>query len=121
MARGKAITKAVNIVSELLASLDHEKGGTVSANLQQIYLYVHKRLLEAHAQQRREPLDEAENLLATLLSGWKKVAEQNSAAEQDCIQRQASHTAVDRDLDGFAYGAYFAEGAGAAPNISVAC
>ena len=121
LTRGKAITKAVNIVSELLASLDHEKGGEVSANLYRIYLYIHKRLLEAHGQQRREPLDEVESLLSTLLPGWKTVAAEQMFAEQNYAQPPMSLSTNDADPDGFPYNGYFAEAGEGASTISLAC
>src|SRR6185312_5160994 len=47
--RSRSITKAVQILSELMISLDHEKGGEVSQNLKRLYSYMQSRLLEAHA------------------------------------------------------------------------
>ena len=74
-ARGKAITKAMNGITQLLLSLDFEKGGELSRNLQRLYTYMHRRLLEAHAQQKREAMDEVEALLRKLLGAWQQVAE----------------------------------------------
>lgn len=121
MARGKAITKTVSIVSELLSSLDHEKGGEVSANLQRIYFYLHKRLIEAHAKQRREPLDEVESLLSTLLTAWKKVAAEQAVSEQSCADWQPSANTGEADTYGFPYGGYFVEAGDGSSTISVAC
>lgn len=120
LSRGKAISKAMNIVSELMASLDQERGGDISSNLLQIYLYVYKRLMDGHTQQRREPLDEAENLLCTLLSGWKKVAEEQVGTELSSDLRQANSATDTADAD-VPYGLYFVEGAGLEPTVSVAC
>lgn len=76
MGRGAAITKASNILSELISSLDMEKGGEISANLKKLYGYMLGRILAAHAQQQIEPLTEVEGLLMQLLEAWKTVASQ---------------------------------------------
>jgi flagellar secretion chaperone FliS len=76
MGRGVAITKASSILSELISSLDMEKGGEISANLKKLYGYMLGRILMAHAQQKLEPMTEVEGLLMQLLEAWKTVAAQ---------------------------------------------
>jgi flagellar protein FliS len=73
--RAKAISKAVELLTELLSSLNHKEGGEISANLRRLYSYMQCRLLEAHAQKAEEPMDEVERLLETLLEGWRGAAE----------------------------------------------
>ncbi len=79
LARSKAINKALAVLTELLVSLDHEKGGEISSNLQRLYSYVQCRLIDAHTQQKKEPLMEAERLLKTMLEGWNGAAEKLTA------------------------------------------
>ncbi len=78
MGRSKAVTKVVNILTELLLSLDHEKGGEISANLKRLYSYMQCRVLEAHAKKNPSPLEEIERLLKDLLESWYAVAKQNT-------------------------------------------
>jgi flagellar protein FliS len=73
--RSKAISKAVDILTELVLSLDHEKGGDLSARLKDLYCYMQNRLLSAHASQEDEPMAEVIGLLSNLLDGWYKVAD----------------------------------------------
>ncbi len=73
--RSKAVNKAFAIITELLASLDHERGGEISANLKRLYSYMQCKLLDSHTQQTKEPLDEVERLLDTMLEGWRLAAE----------------------------------------------
>jgi len=73
--RSKAISKAVDILTELVLSLDHEKGGDLSARLKDLYCYMQQRLLGAHASQEDEPMAEVIELLSNLLDGWYKVAD----------------------------------------------
>ena len=70
--RGKAINKVIAILSELLASLNEKEGGEVAANLKRLYLYMQRRLIEAHARQAAPPLLEVEKLLETILEAWRE-------------------------------------------------
>jgi flagellar secretion chaperone FliS len=76
--RAKAISKAVELLTELLISLNHEEGGEISTNLKRLYSYMQCRLLEAHAQKTAAPMDEVERLLETMLEGWRGAAEKAS-------------------------------------------
>src|ERR1700722_4506162 len=71
--RSREICRALAIVSELSGSLDHTRGGALSARLAELYDYMQRRLIEANASQKAEPLAEGESLLATLLAGWEQV------------------------------------------------
>jgi hypothetical protein len=79
--RGQAVSRAVNILAELMASLDHSKGGEMSTNLKRLYDYMQRRLLEAHARKIKEPYGEVEKLLSDLLAAWVVVAEQSAAPQ----------------------------------------
>ncbi len=76
LGRGAAITRATNILTELIVSLDMEKGGEISLNLKKLYDYMQQRLLSAHMNKQIEPLTEVEGLLTDLLDGWNTVARQ---------------------------------------------
>lgn len=86
--RGQAVSRAVNILAELISSLDHSKGGAVSANLKRLYDYMQRRLLEAHATKAKEPFNEVEKLLSDLLQAWVVVAGEN-AAPQAIVESEA--------------------------------
>ncbi len=74
MGRGAAITKANNILTELMASLDTEKGGEISVTLKKLYSYMQGRLLHAHMKKEVAALTEVEGLLMDLLEAWNVVA-----------------------------------------------
>jgi flagellar protein FliS len=69
--RGRQLTKAVNIIDELLRSVRDEPGTNIGQNLKNLYSYIRKRLLYAHAQQDMKALGEVRGLLNTLLDGWR--------------------------------------------------
>jgi flagellar secretion chaperone FliS len=77
-ARGRAISNASAILLELAAALDRDRGGEVSRNLAELYVYMLGRLSTAHIEQREEPLAEVERLIGTLLEAWSTL---NGAAE----------------------------------------
>lgn len=78
MARGRAITKAVDIIGELRASL--RPGAGFSSTLAELYGYMQQRLLEAHAARSVEQLREVSRLLRCLYEGWLGVMSKLSAA-----------------------------------------
>jgi flagellar protein FliS len=71
--RGRAVTKTVAILAELNSSLDHAKGGELSASLAALYDYLQRTLLDANFRQADDGLAEAEKLLKTLDDAWSKV------------------------------------------------
>jgi flagellar protein FliS len=70
-ARSRAISKAMAIVTELSLSLNHPAGGDVSKNLDELYGYAQKLLIQANAEQSDPPLAEVERLLSTLMEAWQ--------------------------------------------------
>ena len=72
-ARAKAISRACEILLELANSLEHQRGGTISARLARLYEYMYSRLIEANMRQVDEPLAEVLGLLLTLSEGWSGV------------------------------------------------
>lgn len=77
--RSRSITKATEIIAELVRSLDHEKGGELSRNLERVYDYVLSCLSEANIKQIDGPLAQAEKVMTTLMEGW--VSQQRSEVE----------------------------------------
>lgn len=72
-AKFKALTKATNLIDELLYSLDFEKGGDISRHLQAIYNYMTARILQADVNRDIDGIDEVIGLLTELLSAWKEI------------------------------------------------
>ena len=69
--KGKAITKAINIVSQgLRASLDLEQGGDIAVQLDQLYDYVVRVLLHANLNNDDTALTMAAALLENVAAAW---------------------------------------------------
>ena len=73
-AKGKAITKAVAIVDEgLRAALNKEQGGELAIQLDLLYEYIVRRMLEASGTNQVEGLQEAHKLLGDLRGAWLQI------------------------------------------------
>ncbi|MDU4058015.1 MAG: flagellar export chaperone FliS [Pseudomonas oryzihabitans] len=72
--RGELIGKAVSIVGGLREPLDHQVGGDLSKNLDSLYEYMMRRLIEANRENDATKLDEVANLLREIKSGWDAIA-----------------------------------------------
>lgn len=72
--RGKMISKAINIIDNgLRAALDHETGKGIAADLEQMYEYMSRTLLEANLHNNPEPLKHIDGLLIKLAATWKEI------------------------------------------------
>ena len=69
------IIKVQDIVTELMVSLDFERGGEISKNLFSLYVFMNRQLLEANVRKSINPLGEVKALLLELRSAWAEVSE----------------------------------------------
>jgi flagellar protein FliS len=69
----KAMGKAVRLIGQLDATLDMEKGGQISANLHNLYLYMLGRLTTANAENDVQIVIEVANLVRTIKKGWDQL------------------------------------------------
>lgn len=70
-AKNLNIQKAQNIVSELMVTLNMELD--VSKNMQSLYEYANRRLMEANIRQDSVILEEVEELITEFRDTWKQV------------------------------------------------
>jgi flagellar protein FliS len=68
--RSRSITKAWELLAELVHSLNPERGGEIALRLADLYDYMQRRLLEANLEQADGPLAEVLGLLSTLSEAW---------------------------------------------------
>jgi flagellar protein FliS len=72
-----ALLRAQAVISELRANLDMEAGGEVAANLDRLYDYHHRRLMECNLRKDEAPLIEVEGLVRTLRDAWAEMLRSN--------------------------------------------
>lgn len=78
--RSRAVSNAYEILTELLASLDRQRGGEVAQRLALLYDYMQRRLIDANCRQEDAPLAEVLSLLATLGEAWQGVRQHSRPA-----------------------------------------
>lgn len=67
------IGHADEIVTELRLALRPEFGAEQCANLESLYLFIQDRLVQARCDRESGPVDEAREILETLLEAWNQV------------------------------------------------
>jgi flagellar protein FliS len=85
--KGENIGCAISIVDGLRASLNKEEGGQLAENLDALYDYMGRRLLEANLESDVGKLEEVAALLNQIKSAWDaiepmKMSVQDTAAER---------------------------------------
>ncbi|MBQ6566479.1 MAG: flagellar export chaperone FliS [Treponema sp.] len=88
---GQKVQKASDIISELEASLDMEKGGDIAKNLMSLYIFFNKQLLSVSLSHDKRTLESVHKMLADLLNSWIPAA--NSLANTQ-VQMAADTPAI---------------------------
>jgi flagellar protein FliS len=78
-AKGTLIGKAIEIVGGLREGLDMEKQAEALAHVDNLYVYMMKRLAEANIKTDPKILDEVSGLLTTVKEGWDAIGDQQQA------------------------------------------
>ncbi|KQV16992.1 flagellar export chaperone FliS [Pseudomonas sp. Root329] len=73
--KGLAIGKAIGIVGGLREGLDRENAADSIGSLDNLYVYMIKRLTDANIRNDSTILDEVADLLRTVKEGWDAIAE----------------------------------------------
>ena len=75
-AKGEQIGRAIQLIDGLRIVLDKDNGGEIAANLERLYEYAARRLLEANMSDSRKILDEIAGLLGEVKSAWEQIIRQ---------------------------------------------
>lgn len=73
--KGELIGHAISIIGGLREGLDLAQGGEVAANLDNLYEYMGRRLLEANINNNMPILDEVTGMLRDIKGSWDAIAE----------------------------------------------
>lgn len=79
--KGNFISWAISIIEGLRASLDSESGGEIATNLEDLYDYMQRRLVEANATNEVAVLDEVAGLLKNIKTAWDDLPQEVTAAK----------------------------------------
>ncbi|WP_420194167.1 flagellar export chaperone FliS [Marinobacter sp. GH_1] len=81
-AKAQLLNKAIEIIGGLRAFLDFEKGGELATQLEALYDYMERTLLEASAKNDVAKLDEVLNLLRSVKDGWDGIRDEVVSQQQ---------------------------------------
>lgn len=71
--KGVLLGKSISIIAGLQASLDSDKGADVAVNLDKLYDYMQRRLLEANLTNDMTMVEEVSGLLVKVKTSWDAI------------------------------------------------
>ena len=72
--KGEDISMAISIIGGLRDSLDHDKGGEIARNLDDLYEYMSRKLMESNLKNDVSIIDEVHALLMEIKEAWDGIA-----------------------------------------------
>jgi flagellar protein FliS len=77
--KARLLNRAVSIIGELRASLNLQSGGTIAANLAELYDYMCRQILKANSANDDAILNEVSKLLHEIRGAWLAISPQPRA------------------------------------------
>lgn len=74
--KSRHITWAISIINGLRSSLDMDAGGEIAVNLEDLYSYMTRRLIDANVQNSVDALTEVSALMVEIKGAWDAMPEQ---------------------------------------------
>ncbi len=68
-----AIIKSQEVITELMVSLDFEKGGEIAKNLFSLYMYFNKELMDANVKKDPRPVKSVRKMVSELRGAWAEI------------------------------------------------
>ena len=93
------LLRSQNIMVELMASLNFEKGGELAANLFRIYEFMHYPLVQANVKKEVEPLVRVNNQLKKLRKSWAEALKKEETAVNADENYDENEQSGDRPLN----------------------
>jgi len=70
-----ALIKAQELITELMASLDFERGGEIAQSLFSLYMFFNQQLVDANLKKDEGPLKEVKSMLTELRTAWAQISD----------------------------------------------
>jgi flagellar protein FliS len=80
------LLKAQAILQELQSTLNHEAGGEFSRNLDRLYDYYIRRLMEANLRKQAAPVIEVERLLRDVRDAWAEMLRRGGSTAPESVR-----------------------------------
>ena len=68
-----AIIKSQEVITELMVSLDFDKGGEIAKNLFSLYMYFNKELMDANVKKNPQPVKNVRRMVLELREAWAEI------------------------------------------------
>jgi len=75
-AKAAVLGRVVEIIATLQSSLDHNQGGEIAGELERLYDYMNRRIIDAMSNNDVDILDEVMGLMLQIKSGWDGIREE---------------------------------------------
>jgi len=73
------LVRTQDIITELMVSLDFERGGEIAKGLFNLYMWMNRQLLDGNIRKDTKPLESVRTVLLELRSAWAELAEKAGA------------------------------------------
>ncbi len=93
--KNTSLTKATDIVFELLTTLDNDKGGEIATSLSRLYNFVIREITNASTSLNTKELDNAKRILSELRKSWVSIKN-----NPDTVLNNINNNIVNIDLSG---------------------
>lgn len=77
-----SILRAQDMVTELMVSLDFDKGGDIAQGLFSLYMFFNRQMMEANMSKDPEPLKVVRNQLSELREAWDQIINKSGNGKQ---------------------------------------
>ncbi len=78
-----ALVKAQDVITELMVSLDFERGGEIAKGLFNLYMFFNRQLIESNIRKDSAPLHHVRQMLAELRSAWVEIVARGEPSPDD--------------------------------------
>jgi flagellar protein FliS len=81
----RTIVKAQDIVTELMVSLDMDRGGEIAKGLFNLYVFFNEQLMQANMKKDEMPIKTVRKMMDELRASWVEIASQNPTENAPAI------------------------------------
>jgi len=76
----RAIIKSHDLITELMVSLDFEKGGEIAENLFSLYMFFNQQLMNANVNKDPQPIKNVHKMVSELREAWAEIIKNPSSS-----------------------------------------
>lgn len=96
--KANLLGRVIEIIGTLQASLDHSSGGDISLNLERLYDYMNRRLLQASSANDIEMIEEVMGLLLEVKRGWDGIRDDYLANFAPASKKEADSAELSNQI-----------------------